>query len=331
MRWNVRQFALFFLMFINSSAVALAQDQHPLQSQAFFRLKGTARDPGPIEVVVPKSLPEFRYFEQGDPVARVEPNAMFLFDKSNPLPKTRLAGSNYLFTEGGALVTLSAEGFLYYKGITRIEPGLAGGVYFLDRMTGEVIVIDSYGFFIRSGQAAKNVRVLGGNYFIDQDGLLTTIKSSGIAPGSPVGILTEKHGWNFSDVVLAGGSFFFRADGTMVTIHPGTGFFSDRIIPPSAPRFAGGNFFVGQDGVLYTLDHEARIHAHPEVRIPVLPAVIGSSFLVFPNQKIIAIDSDGNPHLSLVRVSATGLRVRIVDAIESAIDLNSVFQPRILN
>ncbi|NDG84171.1 MAG: hypothetical protein EBX52_03930, partial [Proteobacteria bacterium] len=108
-----------------------AVDPHPFQTQSFYRIGAGADNAGQLEVIAPVQVPEYRFYAQGDPVMRTETNTMLVFDKRNPLTDTDAAGSNYLFLAGGFLSTISAEGFLNYKGKVSYTPEVAGGVFFV--------------------------------------------------------------------------------------------------------------------------------------------------------------------------------------------------------
>lgn len=324
------------LMWVGSGGFAFAResgavDPHPYQTQCFYRIGAGSGNAGQLEVIAPARVPEYRFYPQGDPVMQTETNTMLVFDKRNPLTATETAGSNYLFLAGGYLATISAEGFLNYKGKVTYTPEAAGGVYFVASGTREVYAVDSYGFVVPGGRKAGELKVIGGNYFIDKTGLLTTIKSLGASPNSGLGIVIEKRGWSFPDVLKAGGVFFYRANGTLVTIESATGNFKDGIVPSSKPALAGGNYFVGEDRVLYTVSNEGTVRPHPEVLVVGEPLVSAYSWLKLEDGTLVVIDADGNPHRSVVRISTTGVRAEVVKTLESDPDPKSVFMPKILN
>ncbi|MBU6155172.1 MAG: hypothetical protein KGP28_12785, partial [Bdellovibrionales bacterium] len=216
------------------------QDPHPYQSQSFFRLGESSLDAGLIQVVVPKAVPEYRFWLAGNPDQQVQKNAVLMFDKRNPLPATEFAGTNYIFTKGGYFATITADGFLQYKGKVAFRPEVSGGVWFVIEGSRELYAVDSFGFYVNTGMKVGAIRVVGGNYLIDADGTLITIKSAGAGIGSAVGIATRKEGWNFSNVIKAGGNYFLRGDGALVTIDSKTGFFIELAQPESRPAITGG-------------------------------------------------------------------------------------------
>ena len=323
---------LFFAVILISFDVDASDfgDPHPFQSQCFYRIEALSPEAGQIEVMTPAPVPEYHYFVPGDPQMRTETHALLLLDKRNPLTETLLAGTNYLFLKSGEMATISADGFLNYKGKVSITPEIAGGVYFIAAGSREVYVIDSFGFFVSGGYKAGEVKILGGNYFIDQTGLLTTLKSMGEAAGSGIGIVTEKRGWTFRDVLKAGGNYFLRANGTLVTVSSVTGNFQEGIVPVSLPSFIGGNYYWGADRVLYTVDYQGIVRGHPELDMSSQPKTLGYSFTTFEDGTMVAIDSDGNPHRTVVRVSTTGVRAKVIRSFDDNLDRNSLFSPRIL-
>ena len=318
---------LMFVILFVSSTLCVAQPCY--QTQAFVRAPGSLVRPGLIQILVPEALEQFSYRAPGESEMRLERNAMRLFDKRNSLMPIQAAGSNYFFLQNGHLATLSASGSLFYHGKVDLEPSVVGGVYFVDSHTGELHVVDAFGYWMPTGIHPGPIRVVGGNYFITHAGLLTTIKCSGAAPGNPVGAAIEKTGWDFSQVRSAGGTFFVRQDGGVVSIDSETGFFQEAVFPDSVPELLGGNFFIGRDGILYTLSASGKIFKNPGITVGPTPRLLGPSFIQRVNGSLIAVDSGGIPHQRLVRVSTTGARIETVQKFESDPDPRAVFAPSI--
>jgi hypothetical protein len=306
-------------------------DPHPYQSQSFFRLGESSLDAGMIQIVLPKPVPEYRFWLAGNPEQQLRQNALLMHEKRNPLPATEFAGSNYVFTRGGYLSTLTADGFLKYKGKVGFRPEVSGGVWFVAQGSRDLYAIDSFGFFINTGLKVGAVRVIGGNYLNDSQGTLITIKASGAGVGSPIGIATRKDGWNFSNVVAAGGNYFLKGDGTLVTVDSQTGIFNEVGPAESKPLFRGGNYFVGEDGLLYSVSYDGKVRKNPEVRVSGNPIVIGYSVIKLEDGLIAAVDVEGKVHRNLIRVSTTGVRVSVVNTLDVDLDPASFFVPRILN
>ena len=225
------------------------------------------------------------------------------------------------------MATISADGLFNYKGSTSFKPKVIGGVYFTDQDTRNLVLIDSYGYYFNTFTAAPEIRLAGGNYYIDVNGVLTTIKSMGIAPGNGVGMVTVKTGLDFSLATLAGGSFFVMADGTVNTISSITGFVSAPYTPDSAPSIIGGNYFVGADHILYTIDSDGNLNKNPDFTVNSTPALVGYSFLRFSDGSFIFVDGLGNPHRTILEVSSTGVRVQNLSVFPSTIEPGSVYLP----
>jgi len=330
---QLKIFSVFAVVSLVSSlsdpCTSFAQDTHPFQSQSFFRLGENAMDPGMIQVILPKAVPEYHFWVAGNSEQQVESNALLMFDKRNPLPPTEFAGSNYLFTRGGYFATITADGFLNYKGRVAFRPAVLGGVWFIIEGTRELYAVDSYGYYVSTGIRVDTVKVAGGNYLIDGNDTLITIKSMGQVPGSPVGLATLKTGWSFPGVQVAGGSFFVKSDGTLVTVDSTNGFFNE-LVPGARPAIVGGNYFVGEDRVLYTVTCEGRLIQNPSVVVRSQPILTGYSALKLEDGLVVAVDSDGVPHGTLVRVSTTGVRVKVVRTLDVDVDLGSIFAPKVL-
>ena len=307
------------------------QDPHPYQSQSFFRLGESSLDAGLIQVVVPKAVSEYRFWLPGNPDQQLRKNALLMYDKRNPLPATEFAGTNYIFTKGGYFATITADGFLKYKGKVAFRPEVSGGVWFIVEGSRELYAVDSFGYDVNTGLKVEGVRVIGGNYLIDSSGTLITIKSAGAGIGSPVGIATRKDGWNFSNVVRAGGNYFLRADGTLVTIDSTKGFFNETGPAESRPLLQGGNYFVGEDRILYSVGFDGKVRKNPDIQLGGNPIVIGYSVIKFEDGLIAAVDADGKVHRQLIRISTTGVRAKVMNTLDVDLDPASFFVPRILN
>ncbi len=307
------------------------QDPHPYQSQSFFRLGESSLDAGLIQIVLPKAVPEYRFWTAGNPDQQVQQNAMLVFDKRNPLPATEFSGTNYIFTKGGYLSTISADGYLIYKGKVGLRPAVAGGVWFISEDTRELYAVDSFGFYVNTGIRVEAVRVIGGNYLIDSTGTLITIKSSGAGAGSALGLATRKEGWNFSGVARAGGNYFLKADGTLVTIDSKTGFFNELSQVESKPAITGGNYFVGEDRLLYSVSYDGKVIKNSEFSVNGQAIVVGYSVMKFEDGLVASIDTDGGVHPTLIRVSTTGVRVKVIKTLDVDLDPASFFVPRVLN
>ncbi|MBU6153132.1 MAG: hypothetical protein KGP28_02410, partial [Bdellovibrionales bacterium] len=97
------------------------------------------------------------------------------------------------------------------------------------------------------------------------------------------------------------------------------------------PAITGGNYFVGENQVLYSITHEGKVIQNPEIKVSASPIVTGYSVMKFEDGLISAVDADGQVHPRLIRVSTTGVRVKVMNTLDVDLDPVSFFVPRILN
>lgn len=292
------------------------------QSQTLLRLEGQN---GLIQTLPAVTVGEFNVFTAGVKDPMKVKDAALLYDKRNPLPAMTSVGANYAFFAGGSMATVSENGSFYYKGKMTIEPGALGGVYFLNKASGEIIAIDSSGFYNFTGVIAKNIRIFGGNFLIDQAGVLTTIKHMGTAAGNPMGMVTAKTGWSFNDVVRAGGNFMVKVDGSIVTVDSENGFFSMPQKVESRAKQLGGNYFIAEDKTLYTISDKGEVLK----QMPVIGEMVhyGYSYMIDADGDFIFVDGKGIPHTEMVQVSTTGIQSKIVKQIGGKLDIHQNFIP----
>jgi len=295
------------------------EDIHPDQTQSIIRqADGTV-------LVLPAIVSDYKVFTPGQTEPTLYPKTALIYEKRNPLPPIQVMGGTYAFFKGDYLATTSADGFFTYKGKMNFTPDAIGGTFFTKKGTNELVVIDSYGYYVETGIAAPSIRLVGGNFFIDQDGVLTTIKSVGDAPGSKVGLVTRKEGWNFSDAVAAGGNFFLRQDGTIITVDSKTGFFSDHAFTPeSRPSIMGGNYFIGQDNAIYTVSNDGKLFK--TITLKTRPTVVGYSYMIFSDKSFAFVAANGGVHLEAVRVGAAG-KAEHTTSISGELEARSTYVP----
>jgi len=268
-------------------------------------------------------------------------NAALLYDKRNPLPSLLVIGANYAFFQGGLLATVDETGSLLFKGNVPYYPGTIGGNYFLNKGSNEVIVIDSAGYYNSTGRIENNLRLVGGNFYIDQTGVMTTVKhiglpnSNGSLGGNSVGLLTR---WDMSnqmvnDAIKAGGNFYEKVDGSIVTINA-DGFYSMPIKNDTRPKKIGGNYFIGEDGSLYTISNTGVqlkfiLSESGTSLAPIISNAksFGYSYLIASDGTFIMIDGKGVPHTELVNVSTTGIKADLVRELKGTLDTHQNFIP----
>jgi hypothetical protein len=299
--------------------------QAAYQSQTLLRYAGSGAENGLIQTLPAVTAQEFNIYTPGFREPFKVKGAALLYDKRNPLPSLMMVGGNYAFFKGGIMATVSEDGSLYYKGKTSVQAGAMGGNYFLNLGTNEVITIDSAGFYNSTGKIANNVRLLGGNFYIDQSGTMTTIKHMGSEPGNPLGMLTVKEGWNFNDVVRAGGNFMMKVDGSIVGVNSENGFFTEPHKLDSNVKQIGGNYFITEDKTLYTVTHQGEV----KKQMPIIGEMkyYGYSYMIDGDGDFIYVDGQGVPHTEMVRVSTTGVKSEVLKQITGTMDTHQNFIP----
>ncbi len=306
-------------------------DVHPYQSQTFFRLTDAGFENGLIQVIPAVTVKDYYYWVPGVKETQHALNTALLYDKRNPLPPSAVFGGNYSFYQGGYMATITADGFFQYKGKSFFTPDRIGGVYFTEKGTNNLVVVDSYGYFFNTFNPTPTIALAGGNFFIDKDGALTTIKSSGMSPGNGVGMVTRYNpntpGFNFSDVWVVGGNYFVKNDGNVVTVASTTGFFSSPYVD-SRPKLMGGNYYIGFDDFLYTVSADGTLNKDTDHNtLGEIPVLMGYSFVKFSDGSFWMVDGDGQVHDSMVRVSTTGIKSAVVGTLKQNIEPKSVFLP----
>lgn len=301
---KVSAVAMILMSTVVHTAVSEANDSMPYQSQTLLRkLDGT------FQVVLPVPT-EFKDVRQGADFSSI----VNLYDKRTPLPAVTVMGSNFAFLKNGTMITVSANGYLYYKGKVPFTPETVGGVYFIKKGSGQLVTVDSSGFYNETGIVPGSLRLVGGNYYIDSNNELTTIKSQGLAPGNVIGQVTKKTGWSFANAALAGGNFFINGDSTIVTIDSVNGFFNQSsVIPTSKVAKVGGNYFITENNDLYTVSFEGQVKG--PVALGAKPVRMGYSYVLFEDGSFKIVDALGDVHENAVSVSTTGIYRNVVFAL----------------
>ncbi len=301
-------------------------DLNPYQNQGFIRFKSSNAALGTFATLPAMATPTYTFTPVGQRLTQVVPNAALMFDKSAPVTDLVAIGSNYAVDSAGYLISVSSSGF-FFVNKTTFKPSLVGGVYFTQKGSNNLIVIDSAGYFSDTFKPAPAIRLAGGNYFIDHTGVLTTIKAMGVSPGNAVGMVIQKDGVDFSDAEIAGGNFFVRKNGKAVTVSSLTGFYSDDYPLTAKPKFVGGNYYIGEDHKLYTFAADGSAPVAYSLPAGTAPVGMGYSFFQLSDGSLRTIDSTGFPHSTLIHVSATGTRVEALTSFPSTVDFKSTYVP----
>lgn len=166
--------------------------------------------------------------------------------------------------------------------------------------------------------------MIGGNFYIDQNNILHTIRSVGktsMTCEGMVGSFPDKK----LDVLAAGGNFYLNRDGTIVGINSVNGAVSDPpYVPESRPAIMGGNYFIGQDNVLYTIDSEGKLFK--TIALPSRPIAYGYSYLKFSDGSFALITANGGVHLEAIRVGAAG-KAEYTTKVPAPLEINSTYVP----
>ncbi len=301
-------------------------DVHPFQSQIAFRVNTKGIFDGMFQVIPAVTVEEYKYRVPGVSGMQSAFKTALMYDKQTSLPEISVSGGNYTFFGNGYMSTIAADGTFFYKGKTTFEPAVTGGVFFTEKGTNNLVVVDSYGFYYNTFTPAAPMKVVGGNYYIDEDGNLTTIRSMGIKPADATNMVTHLTGFNFKDIRSAGGNFFVKSDGAVVTISSETGLFKV-FTPSAAPKLLGGNYFIGMDDRLYTVAGDGNLTQTDDFTLSAVPTFMAYSMMRFPNGKILMVDGKGNPHDNLLRISDTGINVEPTKVLPYAVDPKSIYLP----
>jgi hypothetical protein len=227
------------------------------------------------------------------------------YSKRNPFPEVRSPGGNFFITVQGDWVTASNAGTLHLQPLRTPIPAAVGGNFLIDSVTGRILGVDEWGYPVDTLADARNWRALGWNWLITQEGVLITLRKSGVAPGNGVGMLTRKTGWNFSDVVSVGGAFFICSDGRVVTISEVTGYFKEWSPIISGIRFVGGRFLIDGESHLWTVDEDGALIRTDRV-VSVHPRIHGNAWMGFPDGIVWNIDRQGRVVDEVMLVKGAG-------------------------
>ncbi len=248
------------------------------------------------------------------------------YAKRNPFSPIREAGGNHFVTVSGEWVTVSDSGTLHLQPVRFPGAVSAGGNFLMDPVTGRIHAIDAWGYPVDSRVDAGAWKALGWNWVVTQEGVLITLRRSGVAPGDGSGMVVRKTGWDFSDVHLAGGTFLVRANGRVVTVSEITGFFREWDPIESGIRKVGGNHLIDGESRIWTVDEDGVLHRSDRL-VPEMPTLHGKGWMRFQDGAVWVIDSRGQIRNEVQLVSGGHGGVMTARFFET-IDPGSVFQPR---
>ena len=323
----MKMIALTTLLLSVSSVFAQTSDPHPFQTQTLIQFVPNMQQQGiglqGSLYKVSADAQDFSFTIPGEDPTEIKNTVQMVEHRRNPLPEITLMGGNYFFFKGDRFATLSADAqYLNYDPVPKTwEPEVMGGVFFTKKSSDEVVMVDSYGnLFSETHLYANHIKIAGGNFFIDQDGVLTTFKASGaVVNGMQTyqGMMIQKNGPNdprFSEIAGVGANYFVyhvRSKNTrgpqkdtlkLVSINSENGFYQSPVVLKSKPKFYGGNYFIGEDYLLYTIDSQGGFHQNQRILYsPIL--VMGYSYFLHENGQFTVVDQKGNPHTSITRIS----------------------------
>lgn len=252
----------------------------------------------------------------------------FAFEQANALPPVYATGANYgIFRHpnGYVIAVVDAHGRFYQYGKT-VEPKTAGGVFFTEKGSNLLTVIDSQGAPLTTTLTAPDIKIVGGNYFFDSQNVLTTMKSMGQEPWNWAGMVTRKEGMTLPPVLTPGGNFYVDLNQKITTISSENGYFSDPQALPSGAiaKVVGGNWFITQDQRLFTVSNTGDLRFIR--KLEKAPTVRGYSYLIFADASLISIHGDGAISETLVMTSMDGETVDTKTLLPTSIQSNIVFQ-----
>lgn len=286
-----------------------------------------AATPAPTPFVDPNPYQSQMWIRTNDSLIRtlsaLPGPVAFAFEQPNALPPIFAMGTNYGIFKNSTqymIATLDSSGRFYPYGKS-VEPHVTGGVYFTQKGTEELYVVDSDGALMKTAITAPAIRIVGGNYFIDQDGVLTTIKSMGAGIWNWAGMISSKKGLKVPVALFGGGNYFVDAEAKVTTISSIDGFFSVPIELPSKILAMGGNYIIGTDLSLFVITNDGSLVFSK--KLSSLPKVMTSSLMVFADHTFIYVKGDGTLKETLNVVALNG-SPRVLNTLDLDIDQKKV-------
>jgi hypothetical protein len=227
--------------------------------------------------------------------------AGFIYDFSHfNLPyKITTTGSNF-FVGDLKLKTVDANGFLYEKGIKGDkldEIKLKGGNFFINE-DNNLYTIDSKGFFYTyedDSKIFKKIIAVGGNYFLAQTDKKKPAELYTVNDkGNYFKVAVD--GLNTADIAVTSGKFFQTKAGVTFTVSKDGFVYNKSDIKTGTIAKSGGNYFIDSAGLLFTVSDEGLLI------LPVLPANIkiaelksfGADYMVDGEGRLFTVDAAGN-------------------------------------
>lgn len=202
------------------------------------------------------------FIEEGNILSTIDENGLF-FRKYEEIPsKIEGKGINYFISDDGKLYAIDKMGFLkiteseFFKNVLNF-----GGNYFTVLSEGEeeidIFVVTSEGVILKSGISGmkkKDIVSYGGNYFMNNRGVIHTISANGsisVKDNMRVGII-QKRGGNF--FIDSAGFFYSVSDDGELKLP-----MLPLALNVSTIQKYGSNYFIDQTGKLFLINKEGMV------------------------------------------------------------------------
>ena len=292
-------------------------DPYPYQTQMMLR-----QSDGLIQTI-PAFTTNYSLKIPGQLEPRMMKDSAMLYDITNPYTGVSAMGVNWGFfqaDEGDTLVTITAGGRLWVKGVKSYRPAVKGGVYFLKAGNMELVTVNSISNTFETNSFFGMPRFVGGNFFIDEDNNLVTIKSTGLFT-----VWTGVQEY-VSQAKKVGGNYFVKNDEVIEGVSSIDGMLK-AYVPDAPAKWLGGNYFIGTDNILYTVSNLGVLEKRPEYKFTARPSVMGYSFIKNADGSFVYIDGAGLPHNTMIRVWPAAAKSIPMLQMNAVLDLNAVFMP----
>jgi hypothetical protein len=247
------------------------------------------------------------------------------YSKRNPFTEIQNPGGNFFITSTGDWVTVSSSGTLHLQVMKIPAYAQTGGNFLIHPVSGRILAVDDWGYPVDTQTEISDWLALGWNWLITGDGVLITLRKSGVAPGNGVGMLTRKIGWSFGDVARPGGTFFVRSGGGVVTISELTGYFREWDRIQSGIRLVGGTYLVDGERRLWTVDEDGVLIKTDRI-LPGEPVVHGKRWMIFADGAVWFIDNQGRVKGEVMLIRGSGGGPERTSFFFEKVDRSSLFK-----
>ena len=298
-------------------------DPHPYQSQMMLR-----QTSGLIQTL-PAFTTNYSLKIPGQVNPRMMMDSAMLYDIPNPFSGITTMGANWGFLkadDGDTLITIEAGGKLWSWGNKNYRAAVKGGVYFLKAGNFELVTVNSAANIFETGAVYGMPRIVGGNFFIDENNTLVYITSTG-------NYYSLSGSSNVAMVKRAGGNFMEKTDGSIMGVSSINAANDPKAVtltffkPDSPVKWLGGNYFIGEDSVLYTVDNKGMLKRNPDFTFTARPKIMAYSFIQAMDGSFVYVDGSGVPHNMMIRVWPSATKAMPVLQFNATLDNNSIYLP----